>query len=172
MLDLAHPANAAVLYYLQAQHPNAAPSQSPAAVDLWNLGTHLDLVDCLWREASAALPTVTVIVPPAGERAEPLAFKRCACAWVVYGLAALVHEESGLLFAFVDGTSTLAVRLPSDDLARAFDMEGPRYGRAYQYPDSSVEAAQFGADWVLVEPYSRRVEDWLVTAYLHVEMLV
>lgn len=171
MIDRVHPANAAVLRYLLTQHSDAVPSQSPADVDTWDLGTHPDLVDHLWQGASTALPQTTITLPPAGERTEPLEVQRCACSWVVYGHAVLVHEANGVVFAFVSGTSTLAVRLPPDELEQAFELEAPRYGHAYAYPSTRIEAASIGPDWTLLEPFSRRVEEWLITAYLHAEML-
>jgi hypothetical protein len=79
---------------LSAPRRPPPPSQSLASVAnaLYGLGTHPDLIERLWA-LNAALPT--------------------DCRWVVHGYPALVHPESGVVFAAAMGTLGYALRLPN-----------------------------------------------------------
>jgi hypothetical protein len=106
-------------------------------------GTHPDLSDQFW-ELAAALDTSH---------------------GVLYGRAALIHPETGIVFAFAGGTSTIALRLPPDELAAAFKVAG--YGRKQDFTSSSTFASEFGDDWALVKPFGdeTRVGRWFQAAH-------
>jgi len=87
------PRNAAVLAFLAASErlPGYVASAAPASVDRYQLGAHPDLVEFLWEQLDAGLPT--------------------RCAWVVHGRAALVRRSSGIVFGLALGTRGIALRL-------------------------------------------------------------
>jgi hypothetical protein len=85
-------------------------------------GSHPDVVERLWGEIGAALPT------------------DCRC--LVHGTPALVHPTSGIVLAFSMGTGYF-VRLPSGSVESASSFPPAREGW-------DVEAVTtLGADWVV-----------------------
>ena len=88
-----------VLQSIQGRpHRPDAPLSQPVdrAPHPWfGLGTHPDLVEALWK--------LDDVLP---ER----------CRWLLWGYPALVHPQSGVVFAAAFGTKGLVLRLPSEVL--------------------------------------------------------
>ena len=146
-LDPKHTENAGPLAYLQARHPGAEQWESAATADTWDLSAHPDLTSHFWTAAKNCLPA--------------------DCRLVIYNAPALVHPESGVIFAFAGGTSTVMLRMPPAVCALAFEV--PRYGRAYDYPSETIRASDVGPDWALAKPFDEpRIESWLQKAYAYV----
>jgi hypothetical protein len=108
--------------------------------------THPDLSDQFWSQASALKSSQ----------------------WALYQHAVLVHPESGILFGFVRGTSTLALRLPPKELEEAFG--DPDYGRKVDYKPQ-MRASEIGDDWAFVNPFttdperSAAIQRWFQAAH-------
>lgn len=110
------------------------------------LSAHADLTDYFWRDTTGQLPE--------------------DCRWVAYNIPVLVHPQSGVIFGFAGGTSTLMLRLPDAEREQAFQVE--KYGQAYVYPTVTVYAADVGADWALTKPYDEpRIAQWVLAAYTY-----
>lgn len=136
-------ANAGVLAILRANTPGA-PLESPVeGADLWQLGTHPDLVEQLWTKLGGSLPH--------------------ACARVAYAQPVLAHPSTGKIFAFAGGTGTLAMRLPSKLLGAARKVEG--FGETLRYPSGVLHARELGLAWAFVEPFGEDALSWCLGAY-------
>ena len=96
------------------------------SVSLLGLGVHPDLIDRLWTELPILLPE--------------------DCRRIVYGVPALLHPASCVIFGFALGTHSYALRLPEE-----FEREALSSGakKVYQYPNRApMDLAVFGTGWV------------------------
>ena len=136
VVDLEHPANAAVLRRLARHGGKAAPDLAPEEVaDHWTLGTHPDLLDQFWN-------TLTEEISDA-ER----------CRRIVYGRPVLASPASGVIFGFAGGTHTVAFRLPQPERDQALVAGGERVLHYAGHPGLGVPAstddlAELGEEWV------------------------
>lgn len=119
------PRNVAVLAFLASSErlPGYVVSAAPASVDRYQLGAHPDLVEFLWEQLDAGLPT--------------------RCAWVVHGRAALVRRSSGIVFGLALGTHGVAVRVTPERRATLGHGSTPAAAPAALGPDWVL--APFGA---------------------------
>jgi hypothetical protein len=99
--------------------PPLSQALGDVADPLWGLSTHPDLIEGLWGL----------------ERGLP---RRCR--WVVWGYPALVHPQSGVIFALAFGTIGLAVRLPP--ALREGLSAAPPHAR-----DDSYDLVSAGPEW-------------------------
>jgi hypothetical protein len=85
--------------------------------------------------------------------------------WVLYERAVLIHPETGIIFGFAGGTSTIALRLSADELAEAFN--DPEYGRSVKGYKPALSASEFGDDWALINPFRNdsRAQGWFKAAH-------
>jgi hypothetical protein len=144
VVDLEHPANAAVLRRLARHRPHAAPDLAPEEVaDHARLGTHPDMMYSFWYELTEGMPDA--------ER----------CARVVYGKPVLVSPLSGVIFGWAGGTHTIAFRLPQPERDMALAAGGSRVLHYPAYPEIGIAAstddlADLGDEWVFIGDYERR----------------
>ena len=123
--------------------PNPPVSQSLEAVadPLYGLGTHPDIIMTLWH-LDDSLP----------ER----------CRWVFWGGPALVHPETGVVFAIGMGTIGIVVRLPPHVIASA-DPELARVVQKFnRAPTFDIGPA--GPEWRLIAQVAPRAL-WCRAAY-------
>ena len=124
---LDHTANAALCRYLKCRGRTglpalARPDEVPKPYE--TLGTHPDLVACLWDEIAAHLPA--------------------DCRFVVFGTPALVPADSKIVFGFAGGTHTYALRLPEVTRQEAV-LAGAE--RVKKYPlGGSLDLDDFGPE--------------------------
>lgn len=145
-IDFGSPFNQSVLAFLGITDVQAAVSYTPKEVNYYQLGTHPDLVEYLWKlGASAALGCACVI----NQRSSPL----------------LAHPVTGIIFGLAGGTSTLALRLPEPE--RSASLAKPGYGAEYRYPQTTIYARDIGKDWALLEPYAKGNDALCASAYAY-----
>jgi hypothetical protein len=149
VVDLKHPANAALIRYLKREFNTRIEQQNPAEVTqpYLSLGTHPEIVERLWDQLGKGLP-------------EP-------CAWVLHGRPILVRPSTGIVFGFSTG-HVYALRLPGEMHAAAL-----RSGAAplHTFSDgSTLDLAQFGPEWLFGLWY-RDEPDWCLAAYEAARML-
>ncbi len=125
-----HRANAGLRHYFEPRH---AGSRIPAltfphqVVDPYHtLGTHPDLVARLWDELASGLPL--------------------GCCAIVYGVPALMHPSTSIVFGFATGTHTYALRLPKAERADAIRAGATRV--KYYSGDSPFNLDDIGPEWV------------------------
>ena len=123
--------------------PNAPVSQSLDAVtDPWyGLGTHPDIIEALW-EMDDSLPQ--------------------RCRWVFWGGPALVHPETGVVFAIGMGTIGIVFRLPPHVIASA----DPQLARVVQKFNRAptFDIGPAGPEWRLIAHEAPRAL-WCRAAY-------
>lgn len=117
------------------------------------LGGHPELVERLWDELPRDLPQ--------------------DCRWVVYGTPALVHPNSGIVFAFGGGTHTYAFRLPPERHreARAAGATTVHDYPAYPklgIPSSRLDLADIGPEWCFGGWHDGE-HNWCLAAYAYAE---
>lgn len=136
VVDLHHPANAAVLRRLARHAKGAAPDVAPEEVaDHFSLGTHPDLLYDFWNELTAGIADAE------------------QCRRIVYGSPALVSPVSGVIFGFVGGAHTIAFRLPPGERDAALAAGGARVLHFRAYPSLGIAAStdditELGEAWV------------------------
>jgi hypothetical protein len=136
VVDLEHPANAAVLRRMARHGRGAAPDVAPEDVaDHYSLGTHPDTLHHFWYVITGSLHDAA------------------RCRRIVYGGPALVSSTSGVIFGFAGGTFAYALRLPPDQRDRALAAGGARIGHYPAYPQLGVAAstddlAEVGDEWM------------------------
>jgi hypothetical protein len=85
----------------------------------------------------------------------------CGLSWVAYATLALVHPESGIIFAFASGM-VYALRLPEPERTEALKA-GLRFGNERtRYLQS--ELTNVGSDWVLGD-WCEEEYEWCLAAY-------
>jgi hypothetical protein len=141
-----NPANASLIACLRSfgRDQSGIASADPATVSnpYYNLGTHPDLVERLWRVLGGSLPV--------------------DCRWVLCGTPVLAHPTSGTAFGFAMGSLTYALRLRPEDLEQALAFGA---GRVHRYSSGSVlDLARIGDDWVLGNWRPEEV-DWCQAAF-------
>jgi len=123
--------------------PDPPISQSLGAVaDPWyGLGTHPDIIEALWA-MDDSLPQ--------------------RCRWVFWGRPALVHPETGVVFAVGMGTIGIVLRLPPHVIARA----DPELGRVVQEFNHgpAFDIGPAGPEWRLIGYQAPRAR-WCRAAY-------
>jgi hypothetical protein len=149
-VNFASPVNQPILAFLHVTDKDSAASYLPEEVNLYGLGTHPDLVDYLWGLGKGAV-------------------RGCACVINQRGAPLLVHPTSGIIFGLAGGTSTLAIRLPEPELTAALAV--PKYGAEYHYPSSTVYAKDMGADWALLKPFDKSIDDYCMSAFAYAATL-
>ena len=120
-------------------HRPPPPLSEPleAAPDpLYGLGTHPDIIERLWR-IDAALPRT--------------------CRWLLWGGPALVHPESGVVFAVGFGTIGIVVRLPPGRRADAATF--PAHG------GDRFDISPAGPEWRFLPPRYEDDEAACLAAY-------
>lgn len=140
------PANQSVLAYLGITDIQAAAAYPPEEVNLFQLGTHPDLVEYLWKLGASAAPGCACVI---NQRSSPL----------------LAHPGSGIIFGLAGGTSTLALRLPEPEHSAA--LATPGYGAEYRYPQTTIYARDIGEDWALIRPYDKGNNALCLSAYTY-----
>lgn len=118
-------------------------SQALADVDdpLYGLGTHPDIIERLWT-LDAAL--------------------RRSCRWVFWGKPALVHPETGVVFAVGFGTLGYVMRLPPAilEVAPADQAKVVITGN----PGQTFDIGPCGPEWRFIRPWAPEAE-WCHAAY-------
>ena len=138
------PENAGALRYLSHGRSAADAGFGPpsAGVDRHHLGTHPLIVDRLWDELNAALPT--------------------DARWLVFDGPALVHPAGTILAAGI-GTQ-YALRLLPDDLTAAVDA-GAELRHGFRTVGTSLDLPEaFGPDWCFGR-FDAREPSWLLSSY-------
>ncbi len=109
--------------------PDPPLSRSLAAVadPVYGLGTHPDIIDDMWR-LDDSLPG--------------------RCRWVFWGGPALVHPQTGVVFAVGIGTFGLVMRLPADVL-NAADPDWLSVA-VERKPAAPFEIGEAGPEWRFV----------------------
>jgi hypothetical protein len=123
--------------------PDPPVSQSLAEVadPLYGLGTHPHIVEIMWK-LDDALPQ--------------------RCRWVFWGRPALVHPDTGVVFAIGIGTIGHVIRLPpqllnAEDLQHARTVVGGNPGQFF-------DVGPAGPEWRFVSAHAREAE-WCRLAY-------
>jgi hypothetical protein len=126
---------------ITAKPPRPPPPLSQpleqVADPLTGLSTHPDIVERLW-EMDRALPH--------------------SCRWAVWGYPALVHPQTGVIFAIGFGTIGIVARLPPDLRASRPTIRPTNPGQQY-------DISPAGAEWRFLthgpeEPYCRAAFDY------------
>ncbi len=131
-VDFSSPLNRGVLEYLKRVRPKRTPeweSISPLRLEkpiLWT-GTHPEIGVRFWSDLAASLP--------AGVE----------CRWIVLGVPALVHPETGVLFGIAFDT-TYALRLTDADMASA--LKGEASADGWSDIKKPKLASELGPGWV------------------------
>jgi len=146
---LDHPANAGLRRRHEASHQqrNMAPLATPDEVvkPYETLGTHPDLVARLWDELQSGLPA--------------------DCRAIFYGVPALMHPATGIVFGFAGGTHTYALRLPEAIRAEAI-LAGATRVRHYPVRQPSFDLDDIGPEWVFCGWFPGE-EAWCLAAFEH-----
>jgi hypothetical protein len=123
--------------------PPAPLSQSlrDVADPYYGLGTHPDIIDIMWK-LDSALPQ--------------------SCRWVFWGLPALVHPDTGVVFAVGYGTIGYVMRLPPQILESAEPDQAMVVVPGN--PGQTFEIGSAGPEWRFVR-WSAPAEDWTRAAY-------
>ncbi len=140
------PANQSVLAFLGITDIHKAVSYRPDEVDSYELGTHPDLVEYLWKLGATVAAGCACVI---NQRSSPL----------------LAHPVSGIIFGLAGGTSTLALRLPEPERSAA--LTTPGYGAEYRYPQTTIYARDIGEDWALLEPFAKGNDALCASAYAY-----
>jgi hypothetical protein len=123
--------------------PNPPVSQSLAEVadPCYGLSTHPDIVEIMWR-LDDELPQ--------------------RCRWVLWGRPALVHPETGVVFAVGYGSIGHVMRLPPQVLEAA----DTRHARTVVSgnPGQTFDISPAGPEWRFVSAHAREA-DWCRAAY-------
>jgi hypothetical protein len=123
--------------------PDPPVSQSLGEVaDPWyGLGTHPDIIEIMWK-LDDELPR--------------------RCRWVFWGCPALVHPDTGVVFAVGMGTIGHVIRLPPHVLETA----DPRHARIVVSgnPGQTFDIGPAGPEWRFVSAHAREAE-WCRLAY-------
>ncbi len=141
-----HPANAALVRFFEHYSKRDGPALQRAdqvARPYDSLGTHPDLVARLWDELQAKLPD--------------------DCRVVFYGHPALMHPITQVVFGFVTGTHTYALRLPEPERAAAIQAAAKR---VHEYPGRQrrLDLNEVGEEWVFC-CWFRGEDEWCLAAY-------
>lgn len=141
-LDESHPLNRQVIRYF-TQHttvspPVVLPKDHPDPYR--GLGSHPDIVERIWDQLGAALPTEARVI--------------------VYGTPVLVHPESGVLLAVAHGTQ-YAIRVPEDLIDTALEA-GCASTNTWSDGSTTDIEREFGRGW-LFGSYDDREGQWLAT---------
>lgn len=142
-----HPANAGLRRHRKAWHPSpdlppvAFPDQVLRPYD--QLGTHPDLVARLWDEIPRLLPE--------------------KCRAIFFGLPALIHPRTGIVFGFASGTHTYALRLPQPQRSDALRAGATRV-KDFPGGQPSLDLDEIGKEWVFCG-WFRDEEAWCLAAF-------
>jgi len=140
------PRNASVIAFfqpdlMQAREPPLSQSLGDVADPLYGLGTHPDIIEIMWG-LDDTLP-------------QP-------CRWVFWGRPALVHPETGIVFAVGMGTIGFVMRLPPEVLA-GVDPSQARVTLTFN-PNRRYDIGPAGPEWRFAFPPAPRA-DWCRAAY-------
>jgi hypothetical protein len=118
-------------------------SQSLAEVDdpWYGLGTHPDIIEHMWK-LDDTLPR--------------------SCRWVFWGGPALVHPQTGVVFAVGFGTIGYVMRLPPHVLAQAMPEQASQVVR--RNPTYKFDISAGGPEWRFVTTRAPEAE-WCRAAY-------
>jgi hypothetical protein len=108
----------------------------------YTLGTHPDLVARLWDELGKVLPA--------------------DCCAIFFGIPALIHPETGIVFGFAGGTHTYALRLPEAQRLEAIAIGAKRVKHYPRHPSFDLDL--IGEDWVFCSWYKDE-EIWCRAAH-------
>jgi hypothetical protein len=160
-VNFSHAANRGILAHLadarrlqrsaSVAKEKASCAPEEVADPYMSLGTHPDLLERLWDELGKKLPR--------------------ECRWVVYGTPALVHPDSGVIFAFGGGTHTYAFRLPKHERDAALAAGATTVHEYPAYPELNIEAsvldlARIGEEWVF-GGWHKGEEQWCLSAFAY-----
>ncbi len=143
-----HPANQKLLRVLEKEQ-GLWKSKDPHLVDLFQLGTHPELIEYLWHDLADKLPV--------------------NCQWVIYSRPVLVRFDSGIIFGCAGGTHTYGFRLSPDALEEALKVGAKRITHYPEYanlgiPASSFDIETFGPEWIL-GGFFKQEQGWCLSAF-------
>jgi len=138
-MNLSTPTNAKVLAYLSRGGGTTPEAIPPDAVEdpYYRLGSHPDIVERVWDQLGAAVP------------------KPCRC--IAGGTPALVHPQTGIIFALALGTQ-YGLRLPgglADEAVRA----GAKTQVRWSYGGDLDTRRDLGDEWVF-GAWLKQEADW------------
>ena len=146
---LDHPANAGLRRrhepWFQKPGLPALTTPDQVARPYDSLGTHPDLVARLWDELQVKLPV--------------------DCRIVFYGIPALMHPDTGIVFGFAGGTHTYALRLPEPTRTQAI-ADGAKRIKHFPVRQPSFDLDTVGPEWVFCEWFANE-EAWCLAAFEH-----
>jgi len=108
---------------------------------VFGLGTHPDIIEHMWK-LDATLPRL--------------------CRWVFWGGPALVHPETGVVFAVGFGTIGYVMRLPPDILAEASEVEAKVVVTGN--PGQTFDIGPAGPEWRFIR-WPAQEREWCRAAY-------
>jgi hypothetical protein len=129
--------NINVLKYLNKGKTNQPLIANPNSVPdpYYQQGSHPDVVERIWDQIASALP------------------KDCRC--LVYGIPALVHPKSGIIFAFTGGT-VYYLRVPSTLVNEILQSGVRTYA---QRAEGDIDTQRdLGSDWIFGTWSSKEIE--------------
>lgn len=142
-----HPANAGFRHHFEERHrgsrlpPLTTPDQVSRPYE--TLGAHPDLVERLWDQLAGHLPF--------------------GCRIVFYGVPALMHPSTGVVFGFATGTHTYALRLPELERAQALQAGATRVTQ-YRGVERSFDLDDLGPEWIFCGWFAAE-EAWCRAAF-------
>jgi hypothetical protein len=124
-----------------AADPPISQSLDDVADRWFGLGTHPDIIEALWK-LDDSLPQ--------------------RCRWVFWGRPALVHPETGIVFAVGFGTIGVVLRLPTEILRSADPQLAPVIKRGN--PGQTCDIAAAGPEWRFIA-LAPPATEWCRAAY-------
>jgi preprotein translocase subunit Sss1 len=121
--------------------PPLSQSLNEVADPWFGLGTHPDIIEALWK-LDDALPQ--------------------RCRWVLWGRPALVHPDTGIVFAVGFGTIGFVLRLTADILRGADPKRASVIKRGN--PGQTYDIASAGPEWRFIALAPSAIE-WCGAAY-------
>jgi hypothetical protein len=142
--NITNPGNRRILEYLAARNPTAVLLAAPetSANPYYNLGSHPDIVERLWKILAGSLPL------------------ECRC--IVHGTPALAHPATSMLFAFCLGTQYV-LRLPLVQVEQAI-RAGARTTTEWAGHRIADTHRECGDEWIFGKFLPGEL-DWLNQAF-------
>ncbi len=116
------------------------PIETVAGAGLY-LGTHPDIIERMW--------TLDKTLPH-------------SCRWALWGKPALVHPETGIVFAVGYGSIGMVMRLPPSVLDGADPKQA--IAKVVSNPAKALDFSEIGPEWRIVS-WAAQGEEWARAAY-------